>query len=178
MVERVAAGDDSALAVLYDQFGSLVHGIAARLVGSDAAPDICQEVFVALWERPERFDPARGALRTFLATMARRRAIDQLRRSGRRVANEERSARIESTPVPNLEESAMALIDGERLRAAVERLPAEQRRSIELAYFEGLTFQQVATATGAPEGTAKSRLRLGLERLASTLRAEGAVEWA
>jgi RNA polymerase sigma-70 factor (ECF subfamily) len=72
----------------------------------------------------------------------------------------------------------MAMIAAERLRAAVERLPAEQRRAIELAYFDGLTFQQVAQATGAPEGTAKSRLRLALDRLTSALRAEGAVEWA
>lgn len=178
MVDRIAAGDDSALATVYDQYGALVHGIATRLVGADAAPDVCQEVFVALWEHPERFDTGRGTLRTFLATMARRRAIDQLRRSGRRAANEERSVRTAMVTSPNLEEAAMALIDAERLRAAVDRLPAEQRRSIELAYFQGLTFQQVAVATGSPEGTAKSRLRLGLDRLASALRADGAIEWA
>ena len=178
MVASIAAGDDSALAAVYDQYGPLVHGIAVRLVGSNTAADVSQEVFVALWEHPERFDAERGTLRTYLATIARCRSIDQLRRSGRRAANEQRSAQSAGTAVPNVEEAAMAMIAAERLRAAVERLPAEQRRAIELAYFEGLTFQQVAEATGAPEGTAKSRLRLALDRLTSAMRTDGAVEWA
>jgi RNA polymerase sigma-70 factor (ECF subfamily) len=176
MVARVAAGDDSALGTLYDQYGALVHGIARRLVGADQAVDICQEVFLALWERPDRFDPERGSLRTFLATVARRRAIDVLRRTGRRAANEQRASLGEPAPVPNLEEAAAALIAAEQVRAAVGRLPAEQRRAIELAYFEGLTYREVATATGAAEGTAKSRLRLGLGHLAAALGTQGEVE--
>ena len=178
MVARVAAGDESALGIVYDQYGSLVHGIAAQIVGAAVAPDVCQEVFISLWEHPDRFDATRGSLRTFLATIARRRAIDHLRRNGRRAATEDRSAQRSPASVPNLEEAAMAMIAAEKLRAAVERLPPEQRRAIELAYFQGLTFQQVAQATGAPEGTAKSRLRLGLERLATALRSDGAVELA
>jgi RNA polymerase sigma-70 factor (ECF subfamily) len=178
VIRRIAAGDESALAAVYDQYGSLVFGIAQQLVGASCAADVCQEVFIALWERPERFDSARGSLRTFLATIARRRAIDQLRRSGRRTSTEERATHRAPATVPNLEEAAMAMIAAEKLRSAVERLPADQRRAIELAYFEGLTFQQVALATGAAEGTAKSRLRLALERLATALRSDGAIEWA
>ncbi|MGD9701326.1 MAG: RNA polymerase sigma factor [Acidimicrobiia bacterium] len=178
MVARITAGDDSALAAVYDQYAPLVHGIAVRLVGSATAADVCQEVFVALWEHPERFDVERGTLRTYLATIARCRSIDVLRRTGRRAANEQRSIQHAATTAPNVEEAALAMIAAERLRAAVERLPAEQRRAIELAYFGGLTFQQVAQATGAPEGTAKSRLRLALEHLTRALRTDGAVEWA
>lgn len=178
IVARIVAGDDSALAAVFDQYGALVHGVAARLVGRDAGSDICQEVFVQLWEHPERFDAGRASLRTFLAVLARRRAIDQLRRFGRRAANEDRSGRQTMSVVPNLEESAMSMIEAERVRAAVQRLPDDQRRAIELAYFEGLTFREVAVATGAQEGTAKSRLRLGLNRLASALGSEGVVEWA
>jgi len=178
LVARVAAGDESALGVIYDQYSSLVYGIAHQLIGAAAAADVCQEVFIALWQHPDRFDATRGSLRTYLATIARRRCIDQLRRSGRRSATEQRTAHDPPSVVPNLEEAAMAMIAAEKLRSAVERLPAEQRRAIELAYFEGLTFQQVAAATGAAEGTAKSRLRLGLERLATALRSDGAIEWA
>jgi RNA polymerase sigma-70 factor, ECF subfamily len=178
VIARIVAGDDSALAAVFDQYSALVHGIAARLVGRDAASDVCQEVFVQLWQHPERFDAGKASLRTFLAVLARRRAIDQLRRTGRRATNEDRSGRQALAGVPNLEESAINLFEAERIRAAVERLPDDQRRAIELAYFEGLTFREVAVATGAHEGTAKSRLRLGLSKLASALGTEGVVEWA
>jgi RNA polymerase sigma-70 factor (ECF subfamily) len=178
VVARIVAGDDSALAAVFDQYSALVHGIAARLVGRDAANDVCQEVFVQLWEHPERFDAGMASLRTFLAVLARRRAIDQLRRTGRRATHEDRSGRQALTAVPNLEESAINLFEAERVRAAVARLPDDQRRAIELAYFDGLTFREVAVATGAHEGTAKSRLRLALSKLASALGTEGVVEWA
>ncbi len=170
---RLVAGDDSALGPIFDQYGALVHGIAARLVGSDTAADITQEVFVALWEHPTAFDPDIGSLRTYLAIMARRRAIDALRRTGRRTRREQRAV-AQPVPPPNVEEAAMALVSASRLKKAVRHLPPEQARAIELAYYEGLTFKDVAAATGASEGTAKSRLRLGLGRLARELvRAEG-----
>ena len=116
VIARIVAGDDSALAAVFDQYSALVHGIAARLVGRDAAGDVCQEVFVQLWEHPERFDAGKASLRTFLAVLARRRAIDQLRRTGRRAANEDRSGRQVLTAVPNLEESAINLFEAERVR--------------------------------------------------------------
>ncbi len=169
IASRLLAGDDTALAAAYDQYGSLVHGIATHLIGPERANDVTQEVFISLWERPERFDPDRGALRTFLAVLARRRAIDELRSSSRREAREHRSRNQVPETVPNVEEAALAVIAAERIRVALERLPAEQRQAIELAYFEGLTFKEVARATGSPEGTTKSRLRLGLGRLARDL---------
>jgi RNA polymerase sigma-70 factor (ECF subfamily) len=168
MVARITAGDDAALALVYDQYSALVHGIAVRLIGSDAA-DVCQEVFVSLWDNPQRWDPDRGSLRTFLAVIARRRSIDHLRRNGRRAANEQRAHHALPAPTPNVDEAALALVAGERVRAALGRLPDPQRQAIELAYFEGLTFTQVAARTGATEGTAKSRIRLGLQRLSSVL---------
>jgi RNA polymerase sigma factor (sigma-70 family) len=170
MVARLVAGDDAALAAIYDEHSALVHGIAARLLGREAAVDICQEVFVSLWNHPARFDPARGTLRTFLAMITRRRCIDQLRSSGRRVVNEQRSADA-TTIAPDVEDAALTVLARERVRAAMDALPTEQRRAIELAYFDGLTFRQVAEHTGASEGTAKSRIRLGLQRLAAELRA-------
>jgi RNA polymerase sigma-70 factor (ECF subfamily) len=168
MVARLVAGDDAALAAIYDQYSSLVHGVAVRMVGHDSAVDVCQEVFTTLWDHPDRFDPTRGTLRTFLAMVTRRRCIDQLRRTGRRADHEQRSGAT-ATSVPDVEEAAIALLAGERVRVAMAALPEAQRRAIELAYFGGLTFKEVAVRTGASEGTTKSRIRLGLQRLAAEL---------
>lgn len=169
MMARLLAGDDRALAAIYDQYSSLVYGIAHRLLGVNAASDITQQVFLRLWERPESFDPERGTLRTFLAVMARRRSIDALRGNVRSERRDQRVARQAPVTSPDVDEAAMAMIASERVRAAVATLPPEQRRAIELAYFEGLTFRDVAAATGVAEGTAKSRLRLALARLAAHL---------
>lgn len=178
LIARMIAGDDSALADAYDQFSPLVHGIALRTVGRDQANDVTQEVFVALWQRPEGFDDRHGSLRTYLATIAHRRCVDHLRRAGRRVANEQRSHTNEQRRTPNVDEAALALIASEEVRSALTTLPTEQRQAIELAYLQGLTFRQVAEATGASEGTAKSRIRLGLQRLADQLRGRGELELA
>lgn len=167
---RLRAGDDTALAASYDQLGPLVHGIAASLLGAQRAEDVTQDVFIELWQHPERFDPARGSLRTFLAVVARRRAIDELRSHNRRRARERRAdGGAPPATVPDVEEAALAMIAADRIRKAVTRLPAEQRRAVELAYYDGLTYRDVAAAMGSPEGTTKSRLRLGLGRLAREL---------
>ena len=170
LVERIIVGDDSALATAYDQFGAVVFGVALRLVGADHATDICQDVFITLWDHPERFDEGGGSLRAFLVTIARRRCIDHLRRGGRRAANEARAHRGDPLTVPDVDESALTLLTAQRLREALDHLPDRQREAIELAYFGGLSFREVAAATGATEGTAKSRIRLGLQRLATVLR--------
>lgn len=169
LLDRIVAGDDSALQTAFDQFGGVVFGLATRLVGSVEAADICQEVFITLWDHPERVDPRRGSLRAFLVTVARRRCIDHLRKQGRRSANEKRAVRADPAPTPDVGEAALAMIAGQRVRDALGALPPEQRIAIQLAYFDGLTFRQVATATGTSEGTAKSRIRLGLGRLAKLM---------
>jgi RNA polymerase sigma factor (sigma-70 family) len=178
LAARLVAGDDSALAEVYDQYGSLVYGIALQLLcDSAAAADVAQDVFVQLWRQPERYDPARGSLRTWLATIARRRAVDQLRTGTRRVRREERVAAQRVTSPPDVEEAATALVRGERVRKALRELPPEQRQAVELAYYQGLSYREVAQALGIPEGTAKSRLRLALNRLATALREEGPMSW-
>ena len=150
--------------------GAVVYGGAVRLVGATYAADICQEVFVALWDHPERFDPARGNLRGLLVTIGRRRCIDHLRRHGRREATEGRATSARPVATPSVDEAAIALLAGQRLRDALTQLPEAQRQAIELAYFDGLSFREVAVATSTSEGTAKSRIRLGLQRLAVQLR--------
>jgi RNA polymerase sigma-70 factor (ECF subfamily) len=158
---------------MYDQFGSYVFGLAARVIGDRrAAEDVTQDVFLQLWERPEAFDPERGRLRTFVGTLAHRRAIDLVRREE---ARRRRSARDAASvlPIPDVDELAIAIVTAEHIRAEVELLPAEQRAAIELAYFAGRTYRQVAEELGIPEGTAKSRMRLGLRRIADALTAKG-----
>jgi RNA polymerase sigma-70 factor (ECF subfamily) len=170
---RLVARDHTALTEIYDQFGSYVYGLAARVIGDRrAAEDVTQDVFLSMWERPEAFEPDRGRLRTFLGTLAHRRAIDFVRREE---ARRRRSARDAAAmlPIPDVDELAMAIVTAEQVRAEVERLPAEQREAIELAYFGGRTYRQVADELGIPEGTAKSRMRLGLRRIADALGAIG-----
>ena len=171
--DRLVARDQTALSDLYDQFGSYVFGLAARVIGDrHAAEDVTQEVFLSLWERPDAFEPARGRLRTFLGTLAHRRAVDVVRREE---ARRRRAARDAATtmPIPDVGELAMAIVTAEQVRAEVNRLPADQRAAIELAYFGGRTYRQVAQELGIPEGTAKSRMRLGLGRIARALEAQG-----
>jgi len=172
--DRLISRDQSVMSDLYDQFGSYVFGLAARVIGDrHAAEDVTQDVFLSIWERPEAFEPARGRLRTFLGTLAHRRAVDVVRREE---ARRRRAARDAATgvPIPDVGELAMAIVAAEQVRAEVDRLPREQREAIELAYFGGRTYRQVAEELGIPEGTAKSRMRLGLRRIAQALEAQGA----
>jgi RNA polymerase sigma factor (sigma-70 family) len=172
--DRLISRDPSVLSDLYDQFGSYVFGLAARVIGDrHAAEDVTQDVFLSIWERPEAFEPSRGRLRTFLGTLAHRRAVDVVRREE---ARRRRAARDAATrvPIPDVGELAMAIVAAEQVRAEVDRLPREQREAIELAYFGGRTYRQVAEELAIPEGTAKSRMRLGLSRIAQALEAQGA----
>ena len=175
--KRMASGDESALTEVYDQYASFVYGLALRVIGDPrAAEDVSQDVFVSVWERPEAFDPERGCLRTWLGTLAHRRAVDYVRREEARRRRTERDASRRTT-VPDVEEIAVALVTAERVRDALDLLPDDQRRAIQLAYFGGKTYRQVAEVLGIPEGTAKSRLRLGLRRIADALEGQGLEAW-
>jgi len=167
---RLLAGDERALAHAVQRHGALVAGLVRRITGDPgAAEDVSQEVFVALWTRPDRFDPDRGTLRTFLAVLARRRAIDWVRHQERARRRDTAVAGETSAAADDAGDQATRRMEQERVRRAVAELPPDQRDAIQLAYFGGLTYREVATALHIPEGTAKSRLRLGLARLARTL---------
>src|SRR3954468_16729149 len=128
--DRLVARDASALTDLYDQFGSFVFGLAARVIGDRrAAEDVTQDVFLFVWEHPEAFEPDRGRLRTFLGTLAHRRAVDHVRREEARRRRGQRDAAMKVS-VPDVDEMAMALVAAERVRAEVDRLPVEQREAI------------------------------------------------
>jgi RNA polymerase sigma-70 factor, ECF subfamily len=171
LAARLAAGDDRALAEVFDQLASSVYGGALRVLGNgSAAQDVVQDVFVELWSHPDRYNPAAGSLRTYLIVLARHRAVDLLRSDFRRVARQERHYRLTPAEPPGAaSDELVAAETASVVRAAVQLLPDGQRRVVELAYFEGLTCREVANAMGIPEGTAKSRLRLAMAKLESVL---------
>jgi RNA polymerase sigma-70 factor, ECF subfamily len=170
LVARLAAGDDEALAEIWDRYAPVVYGHARRLTrDASIAEDVTQEVFVTLWQHPERFDAQRGSLRAYLGVHAHRRAIDAVRRDVRRTAREQRHHRLQADGGCGPEASADAAPVADAVRSAIERLPADQRQAVELAYFGGMTQREVATSLGIPEGTAKSRLRLAQAKLQSWL---------
>ncbi len=172
LLARIQAGDELALETVYDRHASLVYGLARRVTRDEyLARDITQEVFTYLWELPDRVDLLRGSIRAYLAVVTHRRAVDEVRRSERRARAEAGGAVHDSTDGPEI-----GVVDSEtqvwrtrRLAAGLARLPAEQRVAIELAYYDGLTYQEVARALDIPEGTAKSRLRLAMNRLRTLL---------
>jgi RNA polymerase sigma-70 factor (ECF subfamily) len=172
LVERIRAGDDRALAAIYDQHAGLVYGLARRVSRDEQlARDVTQEVFAYLWEMPARVDLARGSLRTYLAMLAHRRAVDEVRRQEARVRAETFSAvpQPEDGPENRVVDSATRIWRKKHLAALLDMLSAEQRVALQLAYYDGLTYVQVAKALGIPEGTAKTRLRAALARLRTLL---------
>ena len=172
--DRLVAGDERALATVVGEFGALVRGVARKVLGDDAAAeDVTQDVFVWLWERPDRFDPDRGSLRAFLTVVSRRRAIDWIRRHDADRRRADRAAQESPIALDDVADDVSARDDAAQVRAAVAALPAEQRDAVTLAFFGGLSYREVAVRLGIPEGTAKSRLRLALAKLSASLGTTG-----
>jgi RNA polymerase sigma-70 factor, ECF subfamily len=164
------AGDEEALGEILDAFGAYVLAIACRVLGDRAAAeDVTQDVLIALWQRPDRFDPQRGTLRSWLGMPAHRRAIDLLRQEIRRSGREQRSAQLTAQSGQCSKDEMEEALVSSAVSSAVLGLPAEQRQVIELAYYRGLSYREVACALKIPEGTAKSRLRLALGKLEAAL---------
>jgi RNA polymerase sigma-70 factor (ECF subfamily) len=184
LAARLMAGDQAALADVYDRYVGLVFGMARRVLGDEAkAEDVTQEVFVYVWEQPHRFDPSRASLRSWLGLLAHHRSVDRVRADVRRTRGEARVDPIDVVTASTGEvddELSVTWLAG-RVREALDQLPAEQRDAVVLAYFGGRTYRQVATDLEIPEGTAKSRLRLALAKLDDLLRpsliGEGASVW-
>jgi RNA polymerase sigma-70 factor, ECF subfamily len=170
LVVAVGRWQEEALAEIYRRHAGAVFGLAKRLLFESAlAEDVAQEVFVRLWHEPERFDPKRGSLRTFLLTMAHGRAVDLLRSELSRRGRDER-ARLVAEASYDLGQEVSDMATAERVRQAVARLPGAERTAIELAYFGGHTYREVAAMQNEPEGTVKSRIRSGLRRMEHDLR--------
>ncbi len=165
-MRRVAQGDRSAFVALYDRYSSRVYALSLRILGDGGpAEEVTQETFLKLWSRARTYSPGRGSLLAWLLTITRRTALDRVRLEGRRPVQ---------VGIPSGEDGEPDLLDPasvtdearwRTLRFALADLPAEQRRVIELAFYNGLSHSEIAAELGQPLGTVKTRLRLGMERL-------------
>jgi len=165
-----------ALAEAYRRHAGGAFGLALRITGDRAlAEEVVQEVFLRLWNEPERFDPERGSLRSFLLTTTHGRAVDLVRAEASRRTREARDAQRTPPPRYDLEREVWELTLAEHVRDAVAELREEERAAIELAYFGGHTYREVAGILDEPEGTVKSRIRMGLMRLRESLIERGAI---
>jgi RNA polymerase sigma-70 factor, ECF subfamily len=175
LLKRVAAGDRDAFGALYDSLAPAVHGVACRVVREPAlAEEVTQDVFLTVWQKAPTFDPAQGSARTWVLTLAHRRAVDIVRREQSLRDRAARSAALGiGQPFDQVAEEvldrAAARSAGEQVGRALGSLTPLQRRTITLAYFEGLTYPQVAEQLSIPLSTAKTRIRDGLRRMALEL---------
>jgi RNA polymerase sigma-70 factor (ECF subfamily) len=159
MVTALKAGDQSAVAQLYDRYSAVVYAVALRVLGdTGAAEDVLQEVFLQLWRNPGAFDAARGSLAPWLAVVARNRAIDFLRKRKPETDLED----VIISVAPDLARDADRARAAEKVRGVIGTMPPPQRSALEMAYFEGMSHSEIASKTGEPLGTIKTRIRAGL----------------
>jgi RNA polymerase sigma-70 factor, ECF subfamily len=167
IVSAIDNGEEHALRLAYEQHAAAVLGVALGVLRDPArAEDVTQEVFLRLWDRPERFRPERGTLRTFLQMDAHGRSVDMIR-SANAASRRDGVDHVERTSAAaaGTEELAMTEIVSAEVRAALLSLPDEQRLPITLAFFDGYSYRDVADLLSVPEGTVKSRIRAGMQRL-------------
>jgi RNA polymerase sigma-70 factor, ECF subfamily len=176
LMRLVRRADPKAFALVYDRHCDAAFGLAYRMVGTrGVAEDVVQEAFLALWRGATRYDAARGSVRSWILGIVHNRAIDALRRT---MVHERRRASDEGLDrtVASVERTDVEAIRNEEsrfVRAALDALPPDQRRVVELAYFSGYTHTEIAEVIDAPLGTVKGRMRLGLQRLRHELDREG-----
>ncbi len=159
LLAAIRGGDEAAMAALYDRYSSIIYSVALRVLGeTGAAEDVLQEVFLQLWRNPALFDSSRGQLAPWLAVIARNRAIDALRK--RRPETD--IADVVVCVEPDMAGEADRAQAMEKVRGALGNMPSAQRSALEMAYFQGLSHSEIASKTGEPLGTIKTRIRSGL----------------
>jgi RNA polymerase sigma-70 factor (ECF subfamily) len=174
LVTSVARYSEVALAEIYRRHGGAVFGLARRVLNNAAeAEDVTQEVFLRLWNHPDRFDATRGSLRSFLLAQSHGRAVDSVRSLDARHKRESRDAGRTATAEYDLQHEVWDLALADQVARALGELPDEERRAIELAYFEGHTYVEVAELLQQPEGTIKGRIRNGMRRMRAVLTEAG-----
>ncbi len=166
LVVSIGRYQQPALAEAYRRHAGAVFGLAKRLLGDRSrAEEVVQEVFVRLWNEPNRYDPERGSLRSFLLAHTHGRSVDLIRSDVARRRREEREALEQAEGGYDLAREVWDMALAGHVREALEKLQPGERDAIELAYFGGKTYREVADELGEPEGTVKSRIRAGLKRL-------------
>jgi len=166
LLRQAAEGDQPALALLYDRTVASVHGLVMRIVRDPGlAEEVSGDVYLQAWRQASRYDPARGGVLSWLLTLARSRALDRVRAVRLRAEAERPSEPEEPKVVPGADHGSELAERRRLVLAAVDLLPAEQRRVLELAYFRGFSHSEIAAELGEPLGTVKTRLRLGMTRL-------------
>jgi RNA polymerase sigma-70 factor (ECF subfamily) len=177
LIERVRERDADALLALYRIHGPRVFSLAYRMLGDrGAAEEIVQDTFWKLWQRPDLFDPQKGALIAWLYTVGRNLALDRKRIANRRPLEDvfEIEGGIKGAAIPEMAAMEDPLV-ADAIQKAMDALPTDQKIAIELAYFEGLTHTEISDRLGAALGTVKTRLRLGLNKLREAMREYGKV---
>lgn len=178
LLVEIARGDSGALSTFYDRYAGTIYGLALRMLGStQSAEEAVQDTFLRVWQRSEQFRPERGNVRQWLFGIAHHLCLDELRRRRSRIVAD--SASDVSTELeqvehdgPLVEEVILLRERRQIVQNALGEIPAEQRQAIELAYFSGLSQNEIATFTGEPLGTIKTRVRLGLAKLRDILLAQ------
>jgi RNA polymerase sigma-70 factor (ECF subfamily) len=173
LVLAIARYRNDALAEAYRRHAGPVFGLARRLLNDQArAEEVVQEVFLRLWSAPDRYDPDRGSLRSFLLAHCHGRSVDLIRADSARRRREEAEF-VSPEPAPDIMQEVWDVALSGFVREALSELPEGERVAIEQAYFGGRTYREVAEMLGEPEGTVKSRIRSGLRRLRDQLQAAG-----
>jgi RNA polymerase sigma-70 factor (ECF subfamily) len=177
LVVAIGRWQQDALAEAYRRHAGAVFALARRVLGqTNMAEEVTQEVFLRLWNNPEKFDSDRGTLRAFLLAQTHGRSVDMLRSEQSRKRREEREARVTAESGYDIEREVMDLALADAVQGVMRDLPDDERQAIELAYFGGHTYRQVALMLDQPEGTVKSRIRAGLKRMRGSLAMVGVVE--
>lgn len=170
LISRVAEGSESALSELYDRTSRLVFGLALRILSNvSEAEEITLDVFMHVCDKAAAYDPGRSSPLAWLLMLTRSRAIDRLRSGAKREVMEELPEQDVSSPVNTPEEATIFLEKGQIIRGALSKLNPQQRETIELAYFYGLTQSEISKRLGQPLGTVKSAIRLGMLKLRELL---------
>ncbi|HLX69095.1 MAG TPA: sigma-70 family RNA polymerase sigma factor [Verrucomicrobiae bacterium] len=173
LLRQIAAGDRAAFADFYDRHSTLMFSVACRILNDPGeAQDVLQEVFVQIWEKAGRFDSRLGKASSWAVALVRNKSIDRTRASQRRTRLAE-SAQADQAVTTQLSPSVNETIHGSEnaklIQSAIDELPSEQRHAIELAYFSGLTHDEISTKLNEPLGTIKARIRRGLLKLRDQL---------
>jgi len=170
LVVAISRYRQEALAEAYRRHAGAVFALSRRLlIDAALAEEVVQEVFLRLWNTPEKFDPERGSLRSYLLAQCHGRSVDLLRSESSRRLREERDVRRTAEAGCDLEHEVVDLSVAERVKEALAELHEVEREAIALAYFGGHTYREVAEMLDQPEGTVKSRIRSGLKRLRTDL---------